>query len=485
MKTSKIALSLACAAMLASCGGGGGNGGGATAGGGGSTPTPTPTSTSTPGTATCSLSSRKAWALDQLQEWYLFPSLLDDGINPDSYADLQSYIDALVAPARAQGRDRYFTYLTSIEEENAFYEQGASAGFGFRLYYDSGARRVYVLETFENTTALGANIDRGSELLAIGTSEATLETVNSLMASGGARAVVQALGPDTVGTTRVIRVRDQSGIERTVSLSKTDFAIDPVSNRYGYSIINDGGRQVGYVNLRTFIDPAAPDLRDAFNAFRNAGVTELVIDFRYNGGGLVNIAELMGDLMGRELSGQVFDQITFRSSKSQNNSTYRFSPVSQSVAPTSIAFITTGNTASASEMVINGMKPYLPNTQFALIGGDTYGKPVGQIAIDQPSCDDRLRVIAFALQNADGDAEYYNGLASTIDDSCRAADDLTAQLGDPAENMLAVALDYLEGGQAACTAFSATARAPAAADRREPLMPERPNTVKREVPGLF
>lgn len=471
---SRLALALGCAAMLASCGG--------SSGGGpiGGTPTPSPTPTPTPTTATCSLSARQDWALAQLNEWYLFPDLLATGVNKASYTDLQSYIDALVAPARAQSKDRYFTYITSIAEENAFFQNGSSAGFGFRLGYDTTARRVFVIETFEGTPALAQNIDRGAEITAIGTTAGTLQSVNSLMATGGAQAVVDALGPTTVGTSRMLQVRDAgSSVVRTVTLSKTDYTLDPVSNRYGYKIINDGGRQVGYVNLRTFIDTADADLREAYLAFRNAGVTDLVIDFRYNGGGLIDVAELMGDLMGRDKSGQVYDYVTFRPSKAAENSTYTFRPQPQSIQPTSIAFIGTGSTASASELVINSMQPYLPNTRMALVGENTYGKPVGQIALDRAACDDRFRVIALRLENANRQGDYYTGLASTVPNTCRASDDISRQLGDPGENMLAVALNFVSGR--GCTAFTATTQATG----RDILQPRRPNAVQANLPGSF
>ncbi len=477
MQTSKIALSLACAALLSSCGGGGSGGGGAT----GSAPTPTPTPT--PTTSQCSLSSRQDAVFASLDEWYLFPDLLDRTVNKADYNDLQAYIDALVAPARAQSRDRFFTYITSIEEENAFFQQGASAGFGFRLGFDSGARRVFVIETFENTVAIGNNIDRGTELLAIGTSSNNLQTINSLMATGGPAAVIDALGPATAGTTRVIRLIDASGIERTVTMSKTEYELDPVSDRYGAQIINDGGRQVGYLNLRTFIDTADPDLREAYLAFRNAGVTELVIDLRYNGGGLISIAELMGDLMGEGRGGQVFDRITFRPSKASENTTYLFSPTPQSIQPMRIAFIGTSSTASASEMVINGMQPYLAANAMALVGDNTFGKPVGQIALDNAPCDDRLRAVALQVENADGNGDYYTGLAATVPNSCRAQDDITHQLGDPDEAMIAVALDFLAGRS--CTPIAGGPATTQAVTDRGPLMPERPDSVQRNVPGIF
>src|SRR5690606_30527795 len=118
--------------------------------------------------ATCALRTRQDWALAQLQEWYLFPALLDASVSRAAHATIDSYIDALVAPARAQNRDRYFTYLTSIAEEDAFYEQGETAGFGIRLGYDTANRRVFVIEAFEGGPALANGIDRGAELLQIG-----------------------------------------------------------------------------------------------------------------------------------------------------------------------------------------------------------------------------------------------------------------------------------------------------------------------------
>ena len=475
MQTSKFALSLACSAMLVSCGGGG-------------TPTPSavaPTPTPTPSVAAnnCSYTARAAFVRDTLNEWYLFPDLLETGANPASYSNLDQYIDALVAPARAQNRDRYFTYITSIAEENAFYSNGSSAGYGFRLGYDGSEQRLYVMETFEGTPALGANVDRGTEVLGIGTNSSNIRTIASLVASGGTQALNDALGSADSGVTRVFSVRDQSGVTREVSLAKVDFALDPVSDRYGAKIINDGGKQVGYINLRTFIDPANPDLTAAFASFRSAGVTELVIDLRYNGGGALSVSDVFGNLMARNLDGKLFYELALRPSKVSENERYFFDALPQSIAPTRVAFIGTGSTASASELVINGMQPYLGNNM-ALIGENTYGKPVGQFAFDRAECDDRLRAITFKLANADGNGEYFSGLATTVPNTCRAYDDIGYPLGDPRENMLAVALDFLAGRS--CTAIAgASARSAAPVNDTSILQPEQPGSVaQREVPGF-
>jgi hypothetical protein len=244
---------------------------------------------------------------------------------------------------------------------------------------------------------------------------------------------------------------------------------------------------VGYINLRTFIDTADPALRNAFANFRTAGVTNIIVDLRYNGGGLVSIAETFGDLLGRNRStADVFDFMTFRPEKASSNTRHNFAPQPQSIAPTRIAFIGTGGTASASELVINGMLPFYRANQ-ALIGTNTYGKPVGQIAIDRAACDDRLRVIAFATENGAHQGTYFNGLAPVMDATCQAGDDIARPMGDPLEASTRAALDFLAGR--ACTAIAAAPPAGAqglqAQRPRTLLSPARPDTPQREVPGLF
>ena len=407
-------------------------------------------------------------------------------VNPASHASVQSYIDALVAPARAQSRDRFFSYITSIAQENAFFDSGATAGFGIRLSYDSINRRLFVTEAFEGAPALAAGLDRGVEITAIGTSAGSLQTVAALFAAGGAQAVSDALGPSTAGTTRALRIVTNGAISE-ISVTKANFTLTPVSSRYGAKVLLDSGKKVGYLNMRTFIDTSDPALRSAFATFKAEGVTELIVDLRYNGGGLVSIAELMGDLMGGGRSGQVYEYTAFRAEKAAQNDRQRnFITQTQTITPSKIAFIGTGGTASASELVMNAMRPYLGTSQ-ALVGTNTFGKPVGQIALDRSQCDDRLRVVAFRSENANRQGDYYTGLASVMERTCTAADDFTRPLGDANEASTKAALDFL-GGRT-CTAFTAATegvqRAQVAREVNVLLMPEAPSPAQRETPGLF
>lgn len=507
MTAPRAALSTILAFALVGCGGGGSSAP-PISGGGSPTPTPTPT------TAACSLRAQQDFADSVLDEWYLFPNLLATA-NPANFSDLQDYLDARVAPARAQNRDRFFTFATSIAEENALIRSGATAGFGIRLFYDTSNNRVFVTEAFEAGNGFTAGLDRGSEITAIGTSSITLQSVSTLMASGGPQAVVNALGPSTAGTARVLRFVQPGGATFERSITKTEFALDPISNRYGALVLDDGGKRVGYLNLRTFIVATSDrQLASVFQNFASQGVSEFIIDLRYNGGGLVRIAGLLGDLLRNDNTGQVFSRTILRDSKSNFNETDPFQNTTRFYRPATddfgseetlprvavdkIAFITTGASASASELVANSMIPYLGNNM-ALVGGNTFGKPVGQSAFDLAACDLRVRAVTFQTINANGQGEYFNGLASVVPNSCRAADDFFRPLGDPREASIATALDFLGGrsctaigqsGGKADTAASGTDSAQSAdaqidLPETEALRPRRPSPAQIDIPGLF
>nr|WP_245953898.1 S41 family peptidase [Parasphingopyxis lamellibrachiae] len=490
-KAGRFGAALSVLALLAACGGGGsGGGGGASNPPMANAPPPPP-----PASSACSVSARQQWAEAQIDEWYLFPETLPANRSPTGFATVSAYIDNLTATARAQGRDRFFTYLTSIAAENAFFQQGANAGFGIRLAVDSANQRLFVSEAFEGAPALAAGIDRGTEILAIGTSSADLRTISQIVAEDGQAGLTVALGPSSAGVRRTLRITDATNGTRTISVTKADYDLEPVSSRYGAQVIADGGREIGYLNLRTFISTADPALTAAFNDFKSRGITEFIIDFRYNGGGLVSTAELMGDLLGRNRVNSVFSRLSFRASKAQFNEVKRISAKSQSVAPMRIAFIGTGATASASELVINAFIPFL-GPDLALIGSNTFGKPVGQIAEDREQCDDRLRIVAFATQNSQSNADYFGGLSASVEASCAAGDDIAFPLGDPRENSVARALDFLAGrscqpiaGASAGSSAQTGAVAPHAASpdplRRSMLMPARPNPAQINSPGIF
>jgi carboxyl-terminal processing protease len=220
-------------------------------------------------------------------------------------------------------------------------------------------------------------------------------------------------------------------------------------------------------------------LLTAFADFTAQGVTDVIIDLRYNGGGLVSVAEFTASLLaGPSNVNNVLSMSLFNRANSDMNETSRFTSESNSIDLDSILFITTGASASASELVINSLEPYI---DVALIGNDTFGKPVGQVAND--FCDQRLRAVAFETVNAKGEGRYFDGLP--VD--CPAEDDLAHAIGDSNEASTAAAIAYVTTG--ACPIVlnpdgqTASVLSTDRARRKKPGRPAGP--IWRELAGAY
>lgn len=455
---------IAAVTILGGCGGssGGGRGGGDSS-------------------AACGETARKQFVLDATREWYLFPDLLPATVNASSFATAEELLDYLTATARAQRKDRYFSYLTTRAEENALLGDGQFVGFGLRTRTDPGPR-PFIVEVFESSPAAEGGLARGDEIVAVD-SGGGFVPVGELLADGST--ISDALGPAEAGLRRGLRLL-RDGILREVSLTKSIVTIDPVSNVYGVAVLPLAGTTgVGYLNLRTYVATADAELRDAFAGFRAQGIDYFIVDLRYNGGGLVSTAETLSDLLGGDRAASDAQlRITHNANKSHLNEVRYFAPLPQSVRPVRIAFLTTAGTASASEINVNSMAPWV---EVAIVGEDTYGKPVGQLAFDLGGCEDRLRLVSFRGENALGRGDYYDGLAETLDFACAAEDTLEQALGDPAEGMAAAALQWLATG--AC----GTVIAPAPAARMKTTMPgatephpspRHPSAAQYWMPGI-
>lgn len=425
---------LACAALalLGACSSGGSEGGN---GGGGGSGTPD----------SCSQSARKQFTLDVARDWYLFQDLLPATVDLEQFEDAEQLLDHLTATAREQRKDRYFSYLTTPTEENALLGEGQFNGFGFRTRVDDGVRAL-VTEVFESGPAAEAGMRRGDEIVAVDTGSGFV-AVTELLADGSS--VNEALGPAEVGIRRGLRLLND-GVTREVTMTKRTVTIDPVSDAYGWAVLPlEGTAGVGYLNLRTYVSTADSQLRTAFGQFRSRGIDYFILDLRYNGGGLLSTAELLNDLLGgARNTSDVQLRVLHNERRSAENRTRRFQSVAQSVRPVRIAFLTTGSTASASEINVNSMAPWV---EVAIVGEDTLGKPVGQLAFDLRGCDLRLRLVSFQTVNALGRGDYYDGLAAALPFACAATDTLDRPLGDASEGLTAAALEWIRTG--ACPAI--------------------------------
>ena len=440
---------LGCAAtlLLAACGGKGID-----------TSSAGTTTGTTTTTVDCSQARLKQAVLDTARQWYLFPESLPASIDANAYASVGAFLDALTAQARAEGKDRFFSGTTSIATENLLL-QGTTAGFGFTLLERSAPVGVAVAQVFAGSPAGDAGFARGDALLAIGTSEATLQPIEQVLASGGG--LEEAIGPSTAGVVRALRWRTLAGVVRAATLTKRSFDLDAVPAANLRVLTLADGSKVGHLTFRSFVsDPVTGNaqlanlqaLRDAFARFRTEGVRDVIIDLRYNGGGLVSIAQLLLDLLAGDRAGQVAFETRYNAQQSARNELTRLAAQSQGIATLRVAFVVTDRTASASELVINSMLPY---ARTAIIGSRTFGKPVGQLAFDVSACDFRLRLVAFKSVNRDGAGDYFQGLpygafSAAGGAACAAGDDLTRQPGDPQEGMTAAALGWLGSPTGSC-----------------------------------
>jgi len=470
-----VAALAAVTVLVSACGGGGGgsSSGGGSAGGG--------------GTSACSETARKQFVLDATREWYLFTDLLPASVNIADYATGEDLLNALTATAREQHKDRYFSYLTTKAAEDSLLGEGQFNGFGFRTRTETG-NRPFILDVFENSPAMDAGMQRGDEIVAVDQGSGFV-TVSQLLANGAT--ITDLLGPSDVGVHRGLRLL-RGGSTLEVSLTKRTVTIDPVPDSFGVRTLPLAGTTgVGYVNLRSYISTADAQLISAFAQFP-AGMHYFIIDLRYNGGGLVSTSQLINDLLGgaRSSSDVEFNTLYNTAKASRNNSTTRFKSLPESVQsvlqpvqPVRIAFLTTDGTASASEMNVNSMKPWV---EVAIVGGNTLGKPVGQLAFDLNGCQDRLRLISFKTTNSLGQGDYYDGLASSMQFACAATDTLDKQMGDPADALTSAALSWIKTGTcAAVIAANAGGIAkPGAAEANRYPLPKKPSAAQFWVPGI-
>ena len=378
----------------------------------------------------CSVSGQNRYVYDVMRAIYYWDTHLPT-VNPTSYASPEAVLEAL----RYRPLDEHYSYIGAREAEESFYSDSQFIGFGFSNGYDGVGLRI--LQVFPNSPASEAGLARGGRITSIGG-----QSVTSLVNSG---ALGSALGPATDGFTMRFRYESPTGAAMDAMMTKRPVTIPTVSLLNLHEV---DGRKVGYLFFRNFVTPSRAALDDAFNALRDVGATELVLDLRYNGGGLVTIAQHLSSLMGGSRTvGQTFAEYFHNERNAFRNEVTRFESKPNALPLQRLVVITTDASASASELVINSLRPFMP---VITVGRTTYGKPVGQYGITM--CDKVIYPVAFTLRNARGEGDYFSGIGA----DCQAADDPNYQLGDPKEASLAEALTVIRTGR--CSATAATAR---------------------------
>ena len=375
-------------------------------------------------------------------------------------------------------KDR-FHFTEDTAQRNARVRSGVTAGYGarFAVLVSRPPRDVRVAYTEPNTPATAPEVAllRGTRILTVDGVDVT---------NGDANALNAGLFPRALNEQHEFTVRDPGAASsRTVTMRSASITTSPV--QHVRTLETDTG-DVGYLLFNSHIGPAERGLMEGIEQLAEAGVTDFVLDMRYNGGGYLAIASQLAYMIAGPASrGQVFSELQF------NDKHPEFDPVTgDRLRPSYFLSTTTGwfdepagltlphlalqrvfvlsgpSTCSASEAVINGLRGI--GVEVVLIGATTCGKPYG--FYPQDNCGTTYNTVQFRGVNAKGFGDYADGFtpanapgsASTKIPGCAVEDDFLHQFGDPAEARLAAALRYRAGGT--CPTASA-AQAPALATR--------------------
>lgn len=341
-------------------------------------------------------------------------------INPDAYDDPYELLEAI----RYYPPDRW-SYVTTRSEFEAYYNESSYVGFGFAVGATK-SNQLIISFVFDSSPIKADGVDRGWEILTIDGQKATSDNYDAL------------IGGNVTGMSKTFEFKspaDGSILKKTYT--KAQIATNTVFADTVYTL---KGSKVGYFMLKSFINPTAKELDEAFNKFKSLGVNELIVDLRYNGGGLVDVSLQLANMIGsKRANGGVFGAIRHNKTLAEEmDDEMRFSPpdsVPNALDLNRVYFITTRGSASASELVINSLKPFM---DVKLVGTATHGKPVGMYMLHftDPTLDWAFVPICFSIFNANGQGDYFDGLPADI----AADDDIYHAFGDIHEGCLHQAL---------------------------------------------
>ncbi|MEZ0007530.1 carboxyl-terminal processing protease [Flavobacterium sp. 28YEA47A] len=244
---------------------------------------------------------------------------------------------------------------------------------------------------------------------------------------------------------------------RSVALAKTILAENPILIN---KVLTYDTHKIGYLMYNGFYGEYDNNLNTTFGQFRAEGITDLVLDLRYNSGGAVKSAAYLASMITGQFSGQVFAKQQWNAKIedyfNDNDPEQLINRFSNNISGnainslnlTKVYVLTSKSTASASELVINGLKPYIEVIQ---IGDVTTGKNVGSVTLyDSPSFGKQgrsnrhkyaMQPICFKIVNSTGFGEYQNGLTPTTPQVENLGD--LGILGEPTEPLLSIAISQI------------------------------------------
>ena len=399
-----------------------------------------------------------------LNQYYLYqpqiPNLADNKF--DSQLSLDGFLKGFNKPETLfeslifdrQNTDKYSVLFPNyIQLEQLLQGTSESNGIEFGLTFKSGSTTAifgWVKYIMPNTDAATKPIERGTIFYAINGTPLTVENRRSL------------LGLDTY----TLNLADYDGGNITpngqsVTVTKNPYSENPVFYTNTYTI---GARKVGYLVYNGFYSSYEDQLNNAIANLKSQNITDLVLDLRYNSGGSVATATRLGSMITGQFNNQLFAKNQWSPKMqaiiSQEDINNNFTNTTNSGATISnlnlskVYILTSRSTASASELIINCLKPYITVVQ---VGAKTTGKNVGSVTLydspnfrkqnANPSHTYAMQPIVIKVVNKNGFGEYTQGISPK-----NATNELSenlgnlSQLGNTNELLLAKVLNIISLG---------------------------------------
>jgi carboxyl-terminal processing protease len=406
------------------------------------TPTPTPVEL-TPAMARDSL-----YAI--MNEWYLWNNLMPV-VNKDDYADPYTLLDAM----KYKTLDRW----SFVADYDAFMAEmnGSFVGHGFRIGLDDSTN-ARIVQIYNNSPLYAFGVRRGWIVKKINDTD-----VAPILASGDATAYSNLIGPGTAGITNKFLFRTPEGRDSLIMSTKSSFTLNSVIL---YDTLHLSSGVTGHLVFDSFIAPSENELATAFAYFYAYGIQDLILDLRYNSGGYLYVAEELASYIAGSLpQGGKFIDLIFNNRHLDSNASLNYLTSPYPLPLTRIVVITTRETASASECVMNGLKPYMTVVS---VGDTTNGKPVGMSGGDIGK-KYFVAPITFKMVNKNNEGDYYAGFVP----DALVTDDIRHDFTDREELCLKSAISYLETGS-----FTSGSAKSAAIFQKYPQFSEKPEWMK-------
>lgn len=371
------------------------------------------------------------------KEFYLWYNQIPSTFNASSYADPGKLMEAIrqysIEPGFTTPVDKWSFAMKQADwnnESNGIIMNNTNlkitGSFGMTVFFRvEGDLRVKLVE--KASPAGQAGIQRGWRITKVN-GNINITTANTTFLSDN----IYSTSTSTFTFTKP----DGSSVD--VTLNTGTYKTQPVYLDTVYTFLN---KKVGYLVFNSFLGDTIQinnDFKRVFANFSSTNVTDVVIDLRYNGGGYVSVQEKLADYL---VANSANNGLMFKEQFNDKNPLYNQSTnfhKAGSVNIDHIYFIVSKGTASASELLINNLKPYM---DVQLIGPSaTYGKPVGFFPIAAGEW--YVFPVSFKSSNKDGVGEYFNGLQV----NSQVADGLDKNWGDITELCLARAIKRITTG---------------------------------------